>query len=207
MNKAAKMIKVDVYSDIACPWCYVGEKKFKLGIEAFTKKNPGCGVEVAWHAYMIDPATKKQGEDYMAYNVRRWGGDGWTHELRDAGKAVGCTFANWKVWPNTFLAHCLIASASQHGKADPVLDEIFRLCYEAGANVSDAKVLDNVAKQFDLPEDWKTAEQQRVLEDDRTAKEDLDIHGVPYFLIDGKTALEGAHGPESFLKAFANCLK
>lgn len=58
--------------------------------------------------YMIDVNTKKDGEDYMAYNVRRWGGDGWTHSMRTSSKKDGCKFSDWKIWPNTLNAHKLI---------------------------------------------------------------------------------------------------
>ncbi len=198
---ALKTLLVDVYSDIACPWCYVGKKKFALARDAFLKSNPGCQVVVNWHPYMIDPATKKMGEDYMAYNVRRWGGDGWTHELRAAGSKVGCNFGNWKIWPNTFLAHCVVTAAQKVGKAEDALNEIFTLCYEMGENVSDPKVLAKVAAKFAVSDaDWKSeAIQKAVLEDDRNAKEDLDIHGVPYFVFEkGKAVLEGAHDSASF---------
>ena len=57
-------IKVDLWTDIACPWCYVGHKSFKNSIINFKKKNPLCKIELTIHPYMIDPNTKKEGEDY-----------------------------------------------------------------------------------------------------------------------------------------------
>lgn len=89
-------IKIDIYSDIACPWCYVAEKSFSLSMESFKELNPSAVIELNWHAYMIDPQTETLGEEYMAYNIRRWGGDGWTSSLRKAGKKVGCNFKDWK---------------------------------------------------------------------------------------------------------------
>jgi len=204
----AKMLTVDVYSDIACPWCYVGEKKFAIAREKFLKENPDCSIKVHWHAYMIDPATKKQGEDYMAYNVRRWGGDGWTYDLKEAGKKVGCNFANWKIWPNTFLAHCVVAAAQKQEKGEDALNEIFAMCYEKGENVSDAKTLGALAEKLKIGETWKTKEiQEEVLKDDNQAKDELDIHGVPYFILGGKMALEGAQDPATFVKAFSGLMK
>lgn len=198
-----KTINVDIYSDIACPWCYVGEKKFFQAKRQYLEANPSHQIKVSWHPYMIDPNTKKNGEDYLAYNKRRWGGDGWTYSLKEAGKKVGCFFANWKTWPNTFLGHCLVTYAAKFNKADEVLEEIFTYSYEQGENVSDIKVLDKIAEKFKLDEGWKQKEvQNAVLEADAYAKEEMDIHGVPYFIINNKYPLEGAVGSELFLKYF-----
>lgn len=198
------IVTVDIYTDIACPWCYVGEHKFSIARQRFLEDNPNSVVRVTLHPYMIDPNTKKSGEEYLAYNKRRWGGDGWTYSLREAGKKVGCHFASWKTWPNTFLAHCLVNYAGGKEKAGEVLNEIFELCYEKGENVSEMAVLERVAEKFNVDDGWKSKEvQKRVVEGDNNAKEEMDIHGVPYFIINGKYSLEGAVDPSSFIKLFS----
>eukprot|EP01126_Amoeba_proteus_P034905 TRINITY_DN3501_c0_g1_i1.p1 TRINITY_DN3501_c0_g1~~TRINITY_DN3501_c0_g1_i1.p1 ORF type:complete len:203 (+),score=35.94 TRINITY_DN3501_c0_g1_i1:712-1320(+) len=195
------IITVDIYSDIACPWCYVGEHKFLQAQEQYRLSNPSHQIKIHWHPYMIDPATNKNGEDYLAYNKRRWGGDGWTYSLRQAGKKVGCSFSNWKIWPNTLLAHCLMNYAED--KTDQILNEIFELCYEKGSNVSNVEVLSEVAAKFGVDDGWKSVEiQKRVKEEDKRAKTEMNIHGVPYFVINGKYCLEGAVDPQTFLKTF-----
>jgi len=200
----SKTITIDIYSDIACPWCYVGEHKFLLAKQQYLIQNPTHQIKVQWHPYMIDPNTKKSGEEYLAYNKRRWGSDGWTYSLRQAGKKVGCSFADWKTWPNTFWAHCLINYAGGFDKADEVVDEIFDFCYEKGENVSELEVLEKIAEKFKVDEGWKGKEvQKRVIEGDAYAKEEMDIHGVPYFVMKGKYVLEGAVDPETFIKYFA----
>lgn len=88
---------------------------------------------INWHSFFIDPNTRADGEDYKAYNRRRWGSDGWTNSL--PGKSDGSKFANWKVWPNTVHASRLIRLAGQRGgwelqhRAKGV---IFRMIYEDG---------------------------------------------------------------------------
>ena len=198
----AKSLIIDIYSDIACPWCYVGKRKFALAKKEFTKNNPTCQVKVNYHAYMIDKGTKISGEEYMAYNVRRWGGDGWTHSLRSAGKKVGCNFANWKTWPNTFWAHCLIAKASEEGCGEAVLDDIFEYCYEKGRNVSDSATLEEIAAKNGVT-NWRTKQMECIVnKDDLYGKNDLSIEGVPYFIFAQKEALEGAQDTSTFYEAF-----
>ena len=200
-----KVITVDIWSDIACPWCYVGETNYKIARESFLKANPNVKIQTNFHAYMIDPDTKENGEEYLAYNRRRWGGDGWTYSLREAGKKIGCTFSNWKTWPNTFKGHTLISAGTKIGKGEEVLDELFKKTYEEGENISLKENLDKVAQKFGITE-WDTEENKKsVIRDDQTGKRTYDIEGVPYFII-GKNALEGAQPPKAFLSALNKLL-
>lgn len=97
------VISIDVFQDFACPWCYVGKHRFHKAISQFIQTDEGKSVKIQinWHPYMIDTKTKKEGEEYLAYNKRRWGGDSWTKDLRHAGKQEGLEFKNWCWWPNT----------------------------------------------------------------------------------------------------------
>ena len=89
---------------------------------------------------MIDPGTQENGEDYLAYNRRRWGSDGWTHSLRAKGRRVGAPFADWKVWPNTLRAHQLLRFAPREKEAQ-LKKACFEAIYEQGENLSDPEVV------------------------------------------------------------------
>ncbi|MCO5606805.1 hypothetical protein L7F22_060996 [Adiantum nelumboides] len=77
-------IRVDAWSDLACPWCYVGKARLDKAIQKLKADavHQQTQVEVHWHPYMIDVNTRSSGEEYLAYNKRRWGSDGWTSSLR-----------------------------------------------------------------------------------------------------------------------------
>ena len=145
-----KSIEVNIWSDIACPWCYVGEKILKQAIIKFNQKYPKIKVSPIFHAYIIDSSTKIEGEDYLSYNKRRWGSDNWTHQLRSKGKIFGANFSDWKFWPNTLLCHKLIAEAKKKKKGNEVLEEIFKYCYEMGKNVSDENILNEIGNKFGI---------------------------------------------------------
>merc|ERR1719261_1396631 len=83
---------------------------------------------------MIDPGTQENGEDYLAYNRRRWGSDGWTHSLRAKGRKVGAPFADWKIWPNTLRAHQLLRFAPREKEAQ-LKKACFEAIYENGEDV------------------------------------------------------------------------
>ena len=194
-------IKIDIWSDIACPWCYVGEKIFNQALIKFKEKYPKIKVNPIFHAYMIDPGTAKEGEDYLSYNKRRWGSDNWTVQLKSIGKKYGANFSNWKIWPNTLLGHKLIIEANKKGKGNEVLEEIFKYCYEMGENVSQEKTLDEIGNKFGI-NDWNNDENLKlVLLDEKKGKKQYGINGVPFFIFPNDEVIEGAAKPEMFLQA------
>lgn len=202
-------IKVDIYSDIACPWCYVGKRKFGIALQKMNTDFPDVKIETNWHPYMIDTNTNINGEEYMAYNRRRWGGDGWCYELRNAGRKVGANFANWKTWPNTLLGHCLITTildkTSDPALGDKCVEELFQAVYENGENVSDASVVARIGKEkFGISEEeWNNDERKAIVRrKDRFAKQEMGISGVPYFVINNQYVLHGAQSQNVFYDTF-----
>ncbi|KAH3760838.1 DSBA protein [Pelomyxa schiedti] len=135
---------------------------------------------------MIDTGTKPNGEEYMAYNRRRWGGDGWTYSMRDMGRADGANFSNWTWWPNTFHAHRLSLYAADNGKEDEVMNILFRYLYEEGKNISDINVLAEAGTECGLPDTLtvlkSTKYKAEVTALDQKAKVD-GVDGVPFFSI------------------------
>eukprot|EP00438_Fugacium_kawagutii_P001115 Skav218106 [mRNA] locus=scaffold759:89338:89910:- [translate_table: standard] len=162
-------------------------KNLDAAVEKFGKE----AVEVSWLPYIIDPSTAAGGEEYLAYNKRRWGGDGWTYSLREQGRRVGAPFENWKWWPNTLKAHCLVHLAQQKGIASATTKAmLFEALYEKGANLSSSKVLAELAQQLGLSKeevlDYLESRQgeQEVLELVR-AGQDVVQGGVPFFIVRG----------------------
>ena len=204
---SSKKIEVNVWSDIACPWCYVAENIFKKSLNIFNQKYKDVKVEVIFHAYMIDIQTKTEGEDYLAYNKRRWGSDGWTVQLRNIGKKYGANFANWKIWPNTLLCHKLMAEAKKNNVGNEVLDEIFKYCYELGKNVSLESTLNEIGNKFGIT-NWNNEENLKmVMKDEKIGKNQYGIGGVPYFIFPNDEVVEGAANPQTFLNALIQAIE
>mmetsp|Transcript_6265 Transcript_6265/g.11402 ORF Transcript_6265/g.11402 Transcript_6265/m.11402 type:complete len:182 (+) Transcript_6265:213-758(+) len=181
---------------------------------------------------MIDPNTNKSGEDYNAYCRRRWGGDGWTYSLRDRGKGMGLQFGGWSTWPNTMNAHrlCLfldeldganpdLSEKQKEGRHLALVDKFYDLTYEKGSNISTpegaAQAVEELgyAKASDAVE-WlqKGGGSREVASADMHAKREMDIHGVPFFVIGGDAGgrpvgLSGAQDSRAFLKAFQQVSK
>ena len=165
---------------------------------------------------MIDPGTNPGGETVEAYCRRRWGGSGWTHDLRRSGAKDGARFENWKWWPHTLKAHQLIEYCVDQNVAssDAVNQLLFRAEYERGENISEIDCLVEVGRQLGVSQ---PSELQRYLQEDQGAtkvhqeiqrgRQQYRITGVPFFVIGSNRSrrpygFSGAQDAQTFLEIF-----
>ena len=153
---------------------------------------------------MIDPNTNMNGEEFEAYNIRRWGSSSWTNSLIRSGRTVGANFTNWQTWPNTLRAHQLIdyvtnpkgeEKVGEGRKILPSTSEcnaaIFNAMYECGANVSlvDTLVTIGVEKlgitNTELLRSHleTNAGSKAVMSEIQLGRNKYNIGGVPYFIV------------------------
>mmetsp|Transcript_22880 Transcript_22880/g.39141 ORF Transcript_22880/g.39141 Transcript_22880/m.39141 type:complete len:186 (-) Transcript_22880:299-856(-) len=149
---------------------------------------------------MIDPNTKKDGEEFEEYNIRRWGSSGWTHSLKRNGQRVGANFNNWVTWPNTLKAHQLIAyvtnparDAANKPSTSDCNAVIFDAMYENGENVSLADTLVKIGHEKLGVTDEEVpllrahlennAGAKEVMKEIQTGRRRYNIGGVPYFIV------------------------
>uniref|UniRef100_A0A7R9ZKX6 DSBA-like thioredoxin domain-containing protein n=2 Tax=Craspedostauros australis TaxID=1486917 RepID=A0A7R9ZKX6_9STRA len=169
---------------------------------------------------MIDPATNINGETVPDYCQRRWGGGGWTKNLKVQGRKDGASFNNWQWWPHTLKAHQLVHYCeTKHLPTNKCNALLFDAEYEQGLNLADVEVLMDVASKMEiteldelkkyLTEDEGAAEVNRAI---ALGRRDYEISSVPFFVIgkvdaDGNPSrkpygFSGAQGPETFLGIF-----
>jgi predicted DsbA family dithiol-disulfide isomerase len=205
LSGAAKTpVKIDIVSDVVCPWCYLG----KARLEAALKALPDIEAEIHWRPYMLDPSIPRAGVDRKAYMEAKFGAGprlGQIHgQLNGFGEEVGIAydFDAIKVAPNTMNAHRLIRWAAQAGpgKQDKVVDLLFKAFFEEGLDIGSPPVLIDIAKKAGmdaaivetlLPTD---AEEAGVIGEIATSRQ-MGITGVPCFIIDQKYAVSGAQTP------------
>ena len=203
-------MKVDIWSDIRCPFCYIGKRKFEMALEQFAHKDH---IEVEWHSFELNPnAVTTPGlnaYDYLAQakgQTREWSVQ--MHEnVSRAGAAVGLDL-NFEtaIMANSFNAHRLIQLAKAEGLANEMEELLFIAHFIEGKNIDDKAVLleigvagglEKVAVEELLSSDDFGME---VREDERTAQQ-MGVNGVPFFVFDHKLAVSGAQPPETFLGA------
>jgi predicted DsbA family dithiol-disulfide isomerase len=209
-------LKIDIVSDVVCPWCLLG----KARLEQALAQMPDVEAEIHWRPYQLDPTIPRGGVDRKAYMEKKFGTGPQLAQaharLEGLGSEVGIAykFDAIKVAPNTIDAHRLIRWAAQAGPGiqDKVVDRLFRLYFEEGADIGNHTVLLKVAKECGmdksivsqlLPTD---AEEAGVIGEIAQAKQ-VGVQGVPCFIFNQKYAVSGAQTPEVLMEAMRGAMK
>lgn len=202
-------MKVEIYSDIACPWCYIGERRFARALADF----PGADdVEIVFRSYQLDPDAPSEAVPHSEYMEKRFGhrGEGMHRQVDAAGAEEGIRFAWDKALAvNTRTAHRLLRLAEQEYGSEvqrALVERLFDLHFTRGGDLADSDQL--VAEAVAVGIDGERArdyldsgEGRQELEQALQAARDLGVRAVPTFVFDGKAAVEGAQPPARFLEA------
>lgn len=202
-------MKVDIWSDIRCPFCYIGKRKLEKALAQFPQKDK---VEVEWHSFELDPSLKtKAGIPVYDYLAQRKGisleNSVQLHEqLSESARQVGLSYHFDKaVVANSFDAHRLVQLAKLNGLGDAAEERLFKAYYTEGKDISDHLTLIIIGDEIGL--DGKAVKQMlnsdaltdEVRYDEKQAQE-LGINGVPFFVINDRYGVSGAQQPEVFLQ-------
>lgn len=209
MSDQATALSIDVYSDVICPWCYVGKRRLERAIKTWD----GASVNIRWKPFQLNPTMPQQGMDRRQYLEAKFGGAAAAQAIYDqvaaAGEGEGIPFAFERVMrtPNTFSAHRLIWLAGQHGKQDEMVEILFRRYFLEGGDIGSIETLSQVAAHVGLDQVATRAfltgdEGVKDVKAEEAAGHRLGIRGVPYFVINGAYALSGAQLPEQLVAAF-----
>jgi predicted DsbA family dithiol-disulfide isomerase len=198
-------VHVEIWSDIACPWCYVGKRRFEAALAAFEHRDE---VRVTWRSFELDPGAPHEREGERAEHLAsKYGSsveqarameDQMTATAADEGLDFDFGIARSG---NTFDAHRLVHLAALHGRQDAMKERLLRGYLSEGELISDHAALERLAVEvgLDAGEVRETLAGDRfaaeVREDERTASA-LGISAVPCFVIDRRFGAPGAQPPE-----------
>ncbi|KQO65022.1 DsbA family oxidoreductase [Curtobacterium sp. Leaf261] len=201
-------VKVDIWSDIACPWCYIGKRKFEAGAAAFGAA--GGTVEVEYHSFELSPDTPVDFEGTEAEFLSRHKGmpvDQAQQMLDQVGsiaESVGLDYA----WDdlhhtNTVKAHQVIHLAKTKGLQLAMVERLFAAYFVEGRHVGDEDDLAALGAEIGLdPDEVRTTlatdGQLAAVREDQAEAQAFGINGVPFFVIDGKYGVSGAQDPATF---------
>ena len=203
-------LTVDIWSDVVCPWCYIGKRRFEAALARFEHRDD---VTVTWHSFELDPdappvaegrtaerlAAKygmsvREAEERQAQVAALAGEEGLTYDLAEARGG------------NTFDAHRLIHLGAQRGLADQVLERLMRAYFGEREAIGDKETLLRLAVEAGLAEDEARELlagdhlADAVRADEETASR-LGIRGVPFFVLGRRYGLSGAQSAEIILQA------
>ena len=205
-----RLLRIEVYSDVICPWCYVGKRRLERALQQL---DGGLNAEIHWRPFQLNPTMPRDGMDRRTYLGAKFGGAAAARAIYDqvtaAGAAERIPFAFDRIQrtPNTFAAHRLIWWAGQYGKQDKTVEALFRRYFLEGGDIGSSSALASIAAEAGL--DRAATETflespdgvEKVKEEEAVGRR-LGIRGVPYFVFNGSYALSGAQPPEQFVATF-----
>ena len=203
-------IKVDIWSDVQCPWCYIGKRKFEAAQQLFDGE-----VEVEYHSFELAPDTPVDFDGSPAdYLAQRKGlpmaqVEQMLERVTGIAKSVGLDYDYDHVHQtNTVISHELIHFAKSKGRQIEMKERLLKAYFVNGEHVGRIPDLVEIAAElgFDRAEVTEALESHRFLPDvkaDVALAQEYGIQGVPFFVIDGKYGVSGAQEAEAFAKVLA----
>ncbi len=204
-------VKVDVWSDIACPWCFVGKRRFEQAVAAFAAD--GGEVEVEFHSYELSPTTPVEfagrSEEFLAQHLRVpvEQARAMNAQMTALAAAEGLAYDfDALQHTNTVLAHQLLHFAKAHGRQLDMKERLLSAYFEQGRHVGRIEDLADLAAEIGLDRDavvQALTDQTHAadVEADRDQAVEYGIGGVPFYVLDGRFAVSGAQEPAVFEQA------
>lgn len=202
-------MKIDIWSDIACPFCYIGKRNLESALEEFNSKDE---VEVVYHSFQLDPDAKKEGKiDSVEHLAKKYGSTkAQAQQMIDRviamAKNVGLDY-NYDgiINTNTLDAHRIIHLAMKYQKQNEMVEELFKAHFMDGLDIGDIDELAKIGSKAGLDSEEITKvlysdEFNSEVEVDKNLAVQFEIKSVPFFVFNNKYAISGAQPKEAFLE-------
>ncbi len=210
-----KTLELEVVSDFACPWCYIGKRRLDDAIV----QTPGVEVVVRWRPFQLNPDMPREGRDLNQYYDQKFG----EHRLRELKatikevgreEGIGFEYRADAVAPNTLSAHTLMnwAQTSEGGDSDAVAEKIFHAHHVANENIGDHKVLARIAGEAGMNAGIVLENLAAGLDEERTSAMvreayQMGVTGVPFLILDRRYSIPGAQPVATLASALTQVWK
>lgn len=209
------MITVEVWSDINCPFCYIGKRHLEAALNEFKKTD----VKVEWKSFELDPsANPPKGASQEELLAKKYGKDlAWAKQmnnnLTDMARLAGLDFKMDQVIPaNSFHAHRLIHLAKAHDLQDQMKERLLKARFSEGLDIGNTDVLRKLGieiglQEIDIKNLFETDKFTEEVRHDENLAREIGIQGVPFFVFNQKYAVSGAQPVEVFKDVFNKCIE
>ncbi|WP_160138488.1 DsbA family oxidoreductase [Chryseobacterium sp. c4a] len=199
-------MRVDIWYDVICPYCYIGQENFRKGLEEFPHRNE---VEVHLHSFELAPQLSGEAQPTPQVIAKRYGtteakASETYRNIGEHAKSAGLPFDHTQMRTgNTFDAHRLIHFAAQYGKEEQLSHALMKGYFAEGEAMNDRAALTKIADQVGLPTDkvkevLSSNEYADAVRKDEKAAAEHGATGVPFFIFDNRYSASGAQPPEYF---------
>lgn len=202
-------MEVKIWSDVRCPFCYIGKRKFEAALAEFAHKDE---VNITWKSFELDPNLQTVEDtnvyDYFsqAKGIPKEQAVDMFDNVTEVAAEVGLNFKlEQSVVANSFKAHRLIQLAKTMNLGNEIEEELFRIHFMEGKNIDDERVLMTSGKNIGIPETaiialFNSDDFDAEVRIDQLEAQRIGVRGVPFFVFDDKYAVSGAQAPEIFLQ-------
>lgn len=208
----SQTVKIDVWSDVVCPWCYIGKRNLESGVAQFAESNPDVAVEVEYHSFELSPDTPVDFEggalEYLKQH--RQVPDEIARQMIDRvvgiAASVGLDYDYGSIQhTNTVKAHQVLHLAKTVGLQDEMKERLLRAYFIEGLHIGEDSDLVRLAAEVGLDTDAveRALSEETFLtavRDDQQKARELGISGVPFFVFNMEYGLSGAQPPEAFVE-------
>jgi predicted DsbA family dithiol-disulfide isomerase len=192
-------LEIDITSDVICPWCFIGKRRFEKALRLLQGE---FQLEIHWRPFELNPGMPAEGLDRKTYRTSKFGS--WERsqaldaQIAEAGAGEGIPFAFDRIarTPNTFEAHRLIWLVGQEGVQDAVVEALFHAYFIEAQDIGDREVLAQIANAAGVGSFLESERGRQEVRAEESWAHQQGIQGVPFFLINGATAISGAQRPE-----------
>lgn len=201
-------MKVEIWSDVVCPFCYIGKRNFEEALKQFEKRED---IDISWKSFQLDPTTPENSTDtvYEYLAARKGMSVEQSKQLYEqvtetAAKAgLNYRFDLAKV-ANTLKAHCLLQLAKENNVGNDVKERLLKAYFIDGLDVGSEDVLISIGEEFGLSSDiikdaLRSDTYKRYVNEDIQEAQNLGVSGVPFFVLDRKYGISGAQPVEQML--------
>lgn len=194
-------MKVEIWSDIVCPFCYIGKRKFEQALQHFAAKEQ---VEVIWRSFQLDPDAEPAPDKTVAQSLSEKKGwslehtKGMMDQVTNMAREAGLDYKmDRSVVANTLNAHRLTHLAAKYGKQDAAKEKLFQAYFTEGKDVGSADILQQLGQEIGLPaaavqDLWQSNVFADAVLRDQYEAQQVGVRGVPFFVFNNKYAVSGA---------------
>ena len=205
-------LKVDVISDVVCPWCFIGKRRLEQALNAWPQRHADIAVAVHWHPFELNPEMPVSGMNRRDYIEMKFGGPRRAREVYSRVEAAGrevdiqFNFASIELQPNTVDSHRLIAFAARYQRQPEIVEALFRAYFLEGQDLTQRETLEQLSTHAGLDrravqEYLKSNDGIDQVKSDEASAQQIGVQGVPFFIFNGRLAVSGAQPADVLLQA------
>lgn len=213
MTKAK--IKIDVVSDVVCPWCYIGKRRLEKAIETMKED---VEFEITYHPFELNPQTPTKGVNQKEYLSEKFGGEEQYDKITNqttqvaASEGLAFHFDAQQVSPNTRKAHALLQAAQAEGVQVPLMEIFFKAYFTDGIDLTHDNNLIDLATRAGMSKEKATqtlTDESSLMQVSLAEQElyKLGISSVPFYILNNRYGISGAQAPETFVQAFKEAIQ